>query len=173
VELVWFFLLFLKASLLSVGGMGNLPMLRGDLVAAGLTTDAAIVEAIAIGRISTGPDGLYVVSLGYFIHGWAGSALALLAIALPPLLVLPLARVLRIRRSYRPVDGLLRGIALSTSGLSIAVGLLLLLSVGGSVPPQGWQVILAAVGLAMGLRGRWHPIVAIGPAGVAGLILAG
>jgi len=48
---------FLKASLLSLGGLSSLPLLRADLVAPGIATDDQLVQAIAIGRISTGPIG--------------------------------------------------------------------------------------------------------------------
>jgi chromate transporter len=58
------FAVFLKASALSLGGLSSLPLLRADLVAPGIATDDQVVQAIAIGRISTGPNGLYIVSLG-------------------------------------------------------------------------------------------------------------
>ncbi|TMG46859.1 MAG: chromate transporter, partial [Chloroflexi bacterium] len=48
-------LVFLKASALSIGGLSSLPLLRADLVTPGIATDEQVVQAIAIGRISTGP----------------------------------------------------------------------------------------------------------------------
>src|SRR5256885_7052168 len=63
---------FLKASALSLGGLSSLPLLRADLVAPGIATDDQLVQAIAIGRISTGPNGLYIVSLGYLVGGVVG-----------------------------------------------------------------------------------------------------
>jgi len=68
------FVVFLKASALSLGGLSSLPLLRADLVAPGIATDDQVVQAIAIGRISTGPNGLYIVSLGYLVGGAIGAA---------------------------------------------------------------------------------------------------
>src|SRR5207245_2535262 len=73
------FVILLKASSLSLGGFGSLPLLRQDLVVTGIATEAQIVEALAIGRLSTGPNGLYVVILGYQLAGLPGAALATVA----------------------------------------------------------------------------------------------
>jgi chromate transporter len=42
----------------------------------------------AIGQISPGPNGLWVISLGYLTYGIPGALFALIAITLPALLVL-------------------------------------------------------------------------------------
>src|SRR6266542_6672573 len=76
VDALALFLVLLKDSALSLGGLGSLPLIRQDLVATGLATDAHLVEALAIGRLSTGPTGLWIVSLGYQIAGVPGAAMA-------------------------------------------------------------------------------------------------
>src|SRR5437763_1086392 len=86
---------FLKASALSLGGLSSLPLLRGDLVAPGIATDDQVIQAIAIGRISTGPNGLYIVSLGYLVAGVVGATMALLAASLPPLVIVPITAAAR------------------------------------------------------------------------------
>ncbi|MFI5270051.1 MAG: chromate transporter, partial [Chloroflexota bacterium] len=59
------FLLFLKASALSFGGLGGLPILHQDLVLRNVPdVDRLVGQALAVGRLSPGPNGLYVVSLG-------------------------------------------------------------------------------------------------------------
>jgi len=68
-----YFLLFLKASLFSTGGFSNLPSLHQDLIGAKWATDADFGEAIAIGQISPGPNGLWTVSLGYITYGPPGA----------------------------------------------------------------------------------------------------
>ena len=78
-----FFLLFLKASLLSTGGLGNLPFLHQDLIALGWASEADFVTAIAVGQVSPGPTGLWSISLGYLTFGWWGAALALAALSFP------------------------------------------------------------------------------------------
>lgn len=171
-EAIWLFLVFLRASLLSLGGSGALPLLRADLVPAGLLPDARIVEAIVIGRLSTGPGGLYVISIGYFVAGLPGALLAVLACVLPPLLILPIAGFITPRRSHRRIDGLLRGLTLSTSGLAVAVSLILLVPGAGQAFAP-WQAALAAAAFVIGVEGRRHPILVIAAGGALGLVLGG
>src|SRR5512133_903257 len=83
-----YFWLFLKASLLSTGGLGNLPFLHKDLVALGWAKESDFITAIAVGQVSPGPTGLWSISLGYLTYGWLGAGLALVALSLPPLLAL-------------------------------------------------------------------------------------
>src|SRR6476646_2246739 len=83
-----YFLLFLKASLFSTGGFSNLPSLHQDLMASGWAKEADFGHSIAIGQISPGPNGLWVISLGYLTYGFPGALLALIAITIPAFLVL-------------------------------------------------------------------------------------
>ena len=62
----------LKASALSIGGLASVPLLRQDIVAAGLASEHQLLESLTIGRLSPGPGGLYRVSLGYFAAGANG-----------------------------------------------------------------------------------------------------
>ena len=64
-----YFLLFLKASLFSSGGFSNLPSLHQDLLGNGWANDTDFGQSIAIGQISPGPNGLWVISLGYLTYG--------------------------------------------------------------------------------------------------------
>ena len=65
-----YFLLFLKASLFSTGGFSNLPSLHQDLLANGWAKESYFGQSIAIGQISPGPNGLWVISLGYLTYGY-------------------------------------------------------------------------------------------------------
>src|SRR5436853_6981645 len=82
-----YFLLFLKASLFSTGGFSNLPSLHQDLIANGWAREADFGQSIAIGQISPGPNGLWVISLGYLTYGYAGASLALVTSSFPAVLV--------------------------------------------------------------------------------------
>ena len=75
-----FFLIFLKASLLSFGGLGNLPFLLSDLIALGWAQESDFLTAIAVGQMSPGPTGLWSISLGYLIYSWPGAVLSLIAL---------------------------------------------------------------------------------------------
>jgi chromate transporter len=162
------FLVFLKASALSLGGLSSLPLLESDLVAPGIATEDQVVQAIAIGRISTGPNGLYVVSLGYLVGGIVGAAAALIAATVPPLIIVPITAVARRWLLVPPVAGLVRGVALVTAGLLAATGLGITASTG---TPAIWQLVLAVVGTVLSYRGTIHPALVIAIGAVAGLAL--
>ena len=68
--------LLLKASLVTTTGTGNIPVLYQDLIPRGWATDRQFAEALAIGKISPGPSGLWVISLGYLTDGPRGALLA-------------------------------------------------------------------------------------------------
>ena len=167
-DAVALFAVFLKASALSLGGLSSLPLLRADLVAPGIATDDQVVQAIAIGRISTGPNGLYIVSLGYLIGGVVGATVALLAASLPPLVIVPITAFARRWLLAAPVAGLVRGVALATAGLLVATGMSIV-TAGGS--PSWWQFALAAIAAVLTYRGTLHPAIVIAIGAVAGLTL--
>jgi len=64
IEPLLYFWLILKASLFSTGGNGNLPSIHADMLARGWATERHFAEALAIGQIRPGPNGLWVVCLG-------------------------------------------------------------------------------------------------------------
>lgn len=162
-----YFLLFLKASLFSTGGFSNLPSLHQDLIGAGWAVDAEFGESIAIGQISPGPNGLWVISLGYLTYGYLGAALALIAIILPALLVLGIAAIhARIERQ-RWVTGVMRGISLAVVGIALSVCWTIIHQPG--IDWMGWAIAAAACALA--LSGRVSLIVILVLAGAAGYLL--
>lgn len=161
------FVTVIVASLLSFGGLGSLPVLRNELAAAQLAPDAPILRSLAVGNIGPGPNGLYLVAVGYFVRGVTGAAVATVALMLPPFLVLVLERIrerlLHLRRFRSALHSLgLAVVALvaTTSGtlishavsapidiaMVVAGAVLLLLS----VPPIAVVVGAIAVGLIAG-----------------------
>ncbi len=108
-----FFWIFLKASFLSTGGLGNLPSLEQDLVSRHWATETDFGAALAVGQVTPGPTGLWVVSLGYLVFGWVGAALALLAAAIPPLLVLPINSLHRRFGSLPAAADFVQGVSLA------------------------------------------------------------
>jgi chromate transporter len=159
---------FLKASALSLGGLSSLPLLRADLVVPGIATDDQVVQAIAIGRISTGPNGLYIVSLGYLVGGIVGATMALIAATIPPLVIVPITALARRWLLTTPVAGLVRGVALATAGLLVATGLGI---VGAGGTPALWQLALAAIATVLTYRGILHPAIVIAIGAGVGLAL--
>lgn len=164
------FFVLLKDSALGLGGLGSLPLLRQDLVATGLATDAQIVQALAIGRLSTGPTGLWVVSLGYQMAGPAGAAIALVASSLPPLLILPATALARRWLLSVPFAGVVRGAALATAGLLVATGVSLVVPPGDV--PSWWRVAIGIAAAALTYDGRLHPAVVMVGGALLGLLFA-
>jgi chromate transporter len=161
-----FFWLFLKASLLSIGGMGNLPFLHTDLLALKWATEADFVTSIAVGQISPGPAGLWSISLGYLTWGWLGAGLALLALSLPTLLAIgTLTFYDRVER-FTPVQNFSRGLGLGIAGLTLAVTLGL-----GQAAVVDWIGLgIAIVSFGLVLSKRVPIIVILFLAAVAGYI---
>lgn len=162
-----YFLVMLKASLFSTGGFSNLPSLRQDMIARGWAGEADFGRAIAIGQISPGPNGLWVIGLGYFTDGFRGAALALVAITLPPLLVLLIApRFDRIER-YPWARGAMRGVSFAVVSLLISVIWTIARQPG--VDWRGLLISLAAFGLAYSQKINIVLILTL--AGIAGYVL--
>jgi chromate transporter len=159
---------FLKASALSLGGLSSLPLLHADLVATGIATDDQVVQAIAIGRISTGPNGLYIVSLGYLVGGVVGATVALVAASFPPLVIVPIAALARRWLVATPIAGLVRGVAFATAGLLVATALGIITATG---TPSWWQLALAAMATVLTYRGTLHPAIVIAIGAGVGLAL--
>ena len=164
------FAVLLKDSALALGGLGSLPLLRQDLVSTGLATDSQLVQALAIGRLSTGPNGLWIVSLGYQMAGLLGAAMALVASSLPPLVILPATAVARRWLLSVPFAGLVRGAALATAGLLCATGVSLIVPAGDV--PSWWQVGLGIAAAVLTYQGRVHPAVVVLGGALLGLLLA-
>lgn len=145
-----FFWLVLRASLLSSGGMGNLPLLHQDLLARHWAGDRDFASALAIGQVAPGPNGLWVVALGYLIHGLPGAGLAAVAVVAPPMLVLPVGRLHRRYASIPAVRGFVRGLTLALAG---------------SVPVIFFRVALSSYGidwLALGIVALTVVLIASG-----------
>jgi chromate transporter len=162
-----YFWLLLKASLFSTGGMGNLPSLHSDMIARGWATEADFGESLAIGQISPGPSGLWVISFGYLTGGVRGSMLATLAIVLPPLLIVAVDRLYSHVHEHPAVEGFVRGLGVSVVGIFVVVLYGLLHGVG--IDARTLSITVAAIVLMASKR---VPVVVIlGLAGVGGVML--
>ena len=162
-----YFLLFLKASLFSTGGFSNLPSLHQDLIGNGWATEADFGQSVAIGQISPGPNGLWVISLGYFSYGYLGAFLALIAITLPALLVLAIsAGYARIERQ-RWVQGAMRGVSLAVVGILLTVVWTILHQPG--VDWRGYLIAVGAFGLVFTRKVNILLILAL--AGLVGFVI--
>ncbi len=117
--LVLYFLLA-KATVTSFSGMTSLPVVRHDFVEKRhVLTDRQLNAAVAVGRTTPGPMGLYLVSVGYFVAGWPGAAVGCLAMITPAFLIIPMLRYLG-RRADRPrVKSAIEAVTLAAAGLVV------------------------------------------------------
>lgn len=161
------FWLLIKASLFSTTGTGNLPILHQDLIPIGWASEQNFVEALAIGQITPGPNGLWVISLGYLIYGMAGALMATVAIVLPSFVVLPVNMLYRRIGAHPATAGFIRGLSLAAAGLFFSVLMGILRSDG--VDLRSVAIMLAA--LALGLTRRVPLLLILALAALAGLLL--
>jgi chromate transporter len=96
-------------------------MIHDELISQHLADQSVFAESLAVGQISPGPNGLWVVCLGYFMGGWKYGLLAGIAIALPPLLVLLVARIYERHRSHPVVQGVVSGIEVGVIAILLVV----------------------------------------------------
>jgi chromate transporter len=73
---LFLYLLLLKATCTSFSGVAGIPVVRHDLVEHyRVLTDRQLNAAVAAGRTAPGPNGLWVVSVGYFVAACPAPAL--------------------------------------------------------------------------------------------------
>ncbi len=118
------YLLLLKAVGTSFSGLASLPMVREDFVVRRhAITDAQLNTAVFAGRAGPGPNGIYVVSVGYLTGGLPGAAARLLATITPAFLILPMMRWVRNRAGSPRVRGAIRAVIVATAGLLLSASL--------------------------------------------------
>jgi chromate transporter len=164
-----YFWLFLKASLLSTGGLGNLPFLQQDLTALGWANQYDFLTAIAVGQVSPGPNGLWSISLGYLTFGWLGAALATLALCLPPLTALGVAALYHRMETQPAVQNFTRGISMGVVGLTLGVAWTLARTT--ITDWRGIAICFGALGLMLSKRVQVIWVLAL--AALAGWLLYG
>lgn len=139
-----FFLALLKSVLFSSGGYGPLPSLHSDFIAHRWANQEQFTQSLAIGQVTPGPNGLWVVSLCYLVAGLRGALLACIALLLPPLLILIVQRCYTRVASYPATQGLLDGVVLVIASFSVIVVFELFIN-------NGLDIIVVAIALISAL----------------------
>ncbi|HLG69255.1 MAG TPA: chromate transporter [Chloroflexota bacterium] len=165
------FLLFLKASALSFGGLGGLPILRQDLLqqfpGQAAEVDRLLGQALAVGRLSPGPNGLYVVSLGYEMNGTIGAIAGGVALALPPFVVLIIAiAYVRVAHLKRTANALLV-LSFALTGLLGFTSWQIMVTSSHDV----FEWIAGILGFVVSARFRLNPLVLIASTAVVGVAI--
>ena len=116
--------LLLKAALTSFSGLASLPMVRSDLVVQRkVLTDRELNAAVVASRTAPGPNGLYLVSVGYYADGLPGATAGFLAVMTPAFLVLPLMRWAGARAGSPRVKSAIRAVLLASAGLLLSAAM--------------------------------------------------
>jgi chromate transporter len=123
-NLFWLYLLLAKSTLTSFSGMTSLAIVRHDFVVEQrLLTDQQLTTAIAAGRLAPGPNGVYLVGIGYYLAGYPGAAMGWLALMTPAFLSIPLLVWLRRHSEHPTFRRALDSVLLASAGLSLASAL--------------------------------------------------
>ncbi len=120
-NLVLLYLLLLKATATSFSGLTSLPVVHHDLVEnRHELTDRQLNAAVVAGRTAPGPNGLYIVSVGYFVAGIPGACVGCLAVMTPAFLIIPMLRYLGARAARPAVKSAIQCVMLAAAGLVIS-----------------------------------------------------
>ena len=120
-SLLVLYLLLAKATLTSFSGATSIPVIRHDLVETHhVLTDRQLNAAVAAGQTAPGPNGLFVVSVGYFVGGVAGGCAGLVAVMTPAFLIIPMLRYLGRRADMPMVRSAIHALMFSAAGLLVS-----------------------------------------------------
>ncbi|MCE5286778.1 MAG: chromate transporter [Pelosinus sp.] len=161
-----FFAVVLKAVLFSTGGMGPLPSLHNDLIAYGWSTEKEFTEALAIGQLTPGPSGLWVLSLCYLVAGLPGALLSCLALLLPPQLILLVQYGYSRIAGHEATQGVLDGVVLVIVSFSVLVLAEIMKSNGLDIS----LLIITAVSAALAISRRVSANYILAVAALVGFI---
>ena len=120
-------------------------------------------------EITPGPSGLWVISLGYLMDGPRGALLAAVAISLPPLAVLLLARIYQQVGHHPATQGFVQGLSLAVNGVFLVV-------LAGLLGANGVDLVAVAIvagSVALGLARRVPVIVTLALAAAVGVVVYG
>ena len=121
-NLLILYLLLTKATLTSFSGSTAIPIIRQDFVEHyHVLTDRQLNAAVATGQTAPGPNGLFVVSVGYFVGGTAGGCLGLLAMMTPSFLIIPVLQFVGRRAAHPAVKSAVRAVTIAAASLVLGV----------------------------------------------------
>jgi chromate transporter len=147
-NVVALYFLLLKATVSAFSGLSALPIIRDELVVnRHVLTDTQMNTALVAGRVSPGPIGMYVVSVGYAVAGFPGTLAAWLALATPALIVVPILRYIGARADQPVVHDALNAVVIASVGLTLAT--LIPLTVSSVTTPVAGLAALAGCGYTL------------------------
>jgi chromate transporter len=114
------YLILLKATVTTFAGLASIPVLRADLVLSRhVLTDQQLNIAVVVTRTTPGPAGLYIVSVGYFVDGFAGAIAGWAAMATPAFLILPLIGYAGHRADHPRIQNAIQAVVIASAGFAL------------------------------------------------------
>ena len=159
--------LLLKATLTTFSGTATLPVVREDVVVRhALLTDRDFNLAFTAGRSGPGPNGVYLVSVGYLVAGLPGAFVGWLAMVTPAFLVIPLVRLLSGWVDNPRLLGAIRASTAGSAGLMVAA----MVPIARGALTDGFLAAIAVAGFAVFSFTRIDSVWVILAAALTGLI---
>lgn len=163
------YFLLLKATLTSFSGMTSLPIVRQELVVERkILTDRQLNTAVAAGRVSPGPNGLYLVSVGYMAAGISGACAGWCALITPAFLIIGLLRMLGTAVNHPRMETVVRAVTLASAGLILATSI----SLARDAITSWATALIAITSFFLLIRFKLDPLWIMLGAGITGLALA-
>jgi chromate transporter len=169
VKLLLLYVLLLKATVTTFGGTATLPVVREDIVVRHrLLSDRELNLAFTAGRSGPGPNGIYLVSVGYLIAGLPGACVGWLAMITPAFLVIPLVRFVGARADRPRLLGAIRASTAAGAGLLLAANV----PMARDALTSGFLAMIAVASFAVFSFTRIDSVWAIVGAALVGLVAA-
>lgn len=184
-RLIWS---YLKIGLFGFGGgYAMLALIEREIVGPGWITDQMFTDIVAISQMTPGPIGInsatyigYVAPAEYStdfaspLWGILGSVICTLVVVLPSfLLVAYTSHIIRRHKDSTVVKGIFAGLRPVVVGLIASAALLLMnaANFGETTYQIIWSIALCAMAFVMVYWIKWHPILIICIAGIAGYFI--
>lgn len=184
-RLIW---AYLKIGLFGFGGgYAMLALIEREIVGHGWITEQSFTDIVAISQMTPGPIGInsatyigyvapgeYSASLSSPLWGILGSIVCTLVVVLPSfLLVAYTSHLIHRHRDSVVVRGIFTGLRLVVVGLIASAALLLMnaANFGDTTYQVIWSIVLCVGAFVAVYWLKWHPILIICLAGVAGWIV--
>ena len=161
---------FAPLSLLAFGGGQSIVAdIDHQVLAHGWMTQAQFVDLFAISRAAPGPGALLATLVGWKAAGWAGAAVASLALFVPSSVLAYAMAAL-----WRRFDGHPNAALVETALAPVAAGLLAAGAVAVVRASSGTAVVWAIAGAALAIflwRPKLNPLAVLAAAALAGVLL--
>ncbi len=160
--------IFLYNVLTFGAGPNMIPLLQKNFVdQMRVITDAQLLYAFAVGRVTPGQANTFVASIGFMLDGLIGATLATLVIQLPGYVMLPFMKGYEIFKGSEIMAYFTRGLTAVSIGMIFASTLNI-----GLRTLSGW-VAFGTFGIALVFIYflKWNPILGLLGASVIGVVI--